>query len=215
MRRTRRIPKILSEDDLKRIIFAIDNSLLYHKNGVGEYMKWRDVTMFMLMYYCGLRPKECICLRWEDVDIKKREIRINPLNNKERNNMPALMSMKSINLLITYKEKINMLGISNAWIFPSVLTMLPLTTDYLGKRFQRIVAEAGLQKVDYYTEDGRPFYNYNMYSLRHSFCTKIYSKTKSEKSVSALARHLSPESAHIYIHLDKEDKQKIIDDVFG
>lgn len=214
MRRTRRVPKILSEEDLQKIVFTIDNSPRYSKNQSGEYMKWRDATMFMTMYYCILRPMECSHLRWSDIDFEKREININPINNKERNNLPAMIPEKALHVLTEYKEKLKEFGISNEWVFPSLLTWLPMTTDHLGKRFTRVVREAGILKFEYFDEYGRPKYNYNMYSLRHSACTKVYRETHSEKAVSLLARHLTDGVAHRYIHLDTKTKKEMVDDVF-
>jgi len=215
MSRIRRFPKILNEDQLNIILDTIEKSPSYMKNVTGHFLKWRDSTAILLMFYAILRPGEALQLRWDDVDEVNRIIKVKPYTNKERNDLPAVLTTPAGNILNKYKEKCKEFNITSEYIFPSVWTKMPITTDAFGKRFQGIVKEAGLSKVEWYTESGKPVYTYRLYTMRHSACTKIYKKTGSEEAVTQLARHIRPESAHVYIHLSTDDKKDIADSVFS
>lgn len=214
MAQIRRIPKLINEEHLKQVLQTISSGSNYQKNKLGEFLRWRDSTAICLMSMCGLRPAECLMLKWEDVDFNSRLIKINAYHNKERNNMPAILTKPAILILENYKKAIDNFNIKCDFLFPSVWTWQPITVDAFGKRFQSLCKEAGLLNLEYYTESGRPVYNFNLYSMRHAFCTKIYKATKSEEAVTQLARHLRPESAHVYIHLNTDDKKEIADKVF-
>jgi|GEM_PF-5517505 len=213
-RSCRHFPKIVTEDELSKIIDAINKSASYWQNKMGDYNRERDKAIILLMYYCGLRPLETLVLSWRDVDYEKDLIYVRPYYNKERNDTPAILTAPGKRILLKYQEVLKQLDINSEFVFPSMLTGVPLTSDSFAKRFQKIVKEAGISKIDFYTAYGRPVYSVHPYTLRHSFCTKIYKKTHSEEAVTQLARHVRPESAHVYIHLDTDDKKKIADEVF-
>ena len=210
----RRIPRIMTEEQISLVVETINKSTHYFKNRFGEYNRWRDKTIILLLYYCGLRPKECLYLRWEDIDFQNSLLFISPYNNKERNDTPAILTEPAKKVIVRYKNFLKENQIYSEFLFSSLLTGKPMATDTFAKRFQNIVKEAGLSKVEYYTDIGKPVYTFNPYTMRHSFCTKVYNKTKDVEAVTQLARHTRPESAHTYIHLSHPNKKQIADEVF-
>ena len=66
-RKTKPIPKAVSDDDFKRLITCIKFSpARCRKNYI------RDSLIFYMLYYCGLRRCELLNLSWEDVDLGKQ-----------------------------------------------------------------------------------------------------------------------------------------------
>lgn len=214
MRNIKRIPRIITDDDLNKIIKAIKNNP-YTYTPMGEYNRIRDKTIILLMYYCGLRPQEALKLRWEDVDFEKEIIYVIPYLNKERNDTPAILTEPAKKVISEYMKEIKELNVPlTDYIFSSIITGRPLNTDTFAKKFQRYLKDAGLCKFEYYDQNGRPRYSFNPYSLRHAFATKIYNKTDDLKAVQSLLRHKNLESSHLYVHLDIDKKKEIAQRVF-
>lgn len=212
---TKHMPKIFSEEEISLIADVILNREEYSPNDAGEFLKWRDLTTIELMYYCGLRPSECLQLKWRDIDFEKKLIYVRPYINKRKNDLPAILTSPAEKILHRYKQKLNELKINYEWLFPSFWTWEPISTGAMNRIFLNICKEAGFAKLEYRTARGQPKYSVNLYCLRHSFCTRIYKKTGSEIAVARLARHTKVESASIYTHLNYEDKQEIAARVFG
>lgn len=215
MRYIRRTPKIVTEEDLDKILKAIKGTP-YTYTPMGEYNRLRDKTIILLMYYCGLRPAECLQLKWEDVDFEKELIYVVPYLNKERDDTPAILTSQGKEALKDYFKQVREINVPlTDFVFPSIITGKSLNTDTFAKKFQRYLRDAGLCKFEYYDQNGRPRYRFNPYSLRHSFATKIYNKTDDLEAVKSLMRHKNLESSNIYVHLDFEKKKEIAKRVFG
>jgi len=208
------MPKLISEEQLNSVIQTIEKGELYQKNAIGNFLKWRDSTAILLLYFAVLRPAEALMLKWEDIDFDKNLLYVKPYYNKERNDMPAILTERAKAILQEYKIHFDNFCPQCLYLFPSTTTLEPITTSAFGKRFQGVCREAGLLQLQYYNNYGKPVYNLRLYSMRHAACTKIYKKTHSEEAVTQLARHLRPESAHVYIHLNYEDKKELIESIW-
>lgn len=213
---TKHLPKVLSEEEVGDIVESIQKSKSYAQTPMGDFLKCRDITIILLMFYCGLRPAECLELKWEDLDFAKRLIKVRPyINHQRKNDLPAIMTIPAERIIKRYKEAFAKIGVRSEFMFPSVWTWRPLRSDSFAKRYLNILKEAGMANVEYYTTSGQPKYSTRLYDLRHSFATKIYKKTGSEIAVSRLCRHTQVQSASIYTHLNFEDKKQIADNVFN
>lgn len=210
----RHSPQPLSEDDTLKIANTILNSPNYAPTPKGDFLRLRDCYAWLIINNLGLRPKECFQLRWADIDFDKRLIRLSPYWNKQRLDIPAILTKPAMLLLKEYKEKLNKIGFICEYLFPSCESWMPLSTAHYAKRFLQAAKECGVAKIDWYTEAGQPKYNVRPYTGRHNFCTKIWKSTHSEIAVMKLARHLNQESAQFYVHLDDGDKTKLADEVF-
>lgn len=211
---TKRYPKPLNDNEVMMIADTIRNSRRYIKNRLGEFLRLRDSTAWLLMNYAGLRPGECLKLKWTDIDFNKRMIRLSPYWNKVRIDIPAMLTKPAERLIINYRKQLEEIGILCIYLFPSVQSWQPLTTERYGDVIRNAGKECGIAEVDWYTESGQPKYNLRPYSARHNFLTRVYKATGSEIAVMKLGRHLSQESAQFYVHLNDEDKLKIADEIF-
>lgn len=211
----RRTPPILTDTEVNKIAETFLKSKNYPENKLGRYMRLRDRTIWLLLNYCGLRPKEAMQLRWSDVNFDERKIYLQPYWNKERNDTPAVLTLPAIKLLNDYQEKLKQMGLRFEDCFPSNLTWEPISTDWYRKKLLSIAKEAGVAKVVFYNDANQPKYNVKPYTGRHNFCTKVYKNTHSELAVMLLARHTDPHSAHFYVHLDNDDKVGMVDKIFN
>jgi len=98
-RKTKPIPNAVSDDDSKRLLDCIKFSpARCRKNLV------RDILMFNMLYYCGLRHCELLNLNWEDIDLGKEWVivkysknkgdRIIPLHPKVRELLDAYLTQR-------------------------------------------------------------------------------------------------------------------------
>lgn len=212
---TKHFPRIFSEEEIEEVRRKIFISENYLPNVPGEMKRWRDATAIQLMFYCGLRPSECMQLKWDDIDFSKNLIHVRPYLNKIKNDLPAILTSPAKRILKSYYEKIKELNFQNEWLFPSFWTQKPLSVGAMNRIFLNICKETDFAKIEYRRATGQPKYSVNLYCLRHSFCTKIYKKTRSEIAVARLARHTQVQSASIYTHLNYDDKFEIAQNVFG
>lgn len=211
----RHFPKIIREDEILLINSTLDKSIKNIRTPSSLFILWRDKTCINFLLRSGLRPKECLMLKWTDIDFDNRIIRIDPENNKERNDIPAILTNPGKEILLLYKEAIKDLGIHSEYIFPSYWTWKPITVSAFAKRFREVLKTAGILKFDHYISDGRIKYNYKLYSTRHKFCTDVYKKTNDTLAVKLLARHTQLLSAQFYVHLNNEEKVGLADKIFN
>jgi len=195
--------KSLTDDNIKNIVGEINNSQEYLPNTAGEYLRQRDSTIVLVACYAGLRPGEALRLRWADIDFQSNEIRINPSNNKQKNGSAALMSTKTRDILLSYKQ-FQMQFINSEWLFPSLITLEPLTTSAIEKRLIRIMKRIGIHKILFLTKTGQPISNVTTYSFRKYFGTKFYKKTKDPYATMRALRQTKLSSIVPYVLADKE-----------
>jgi site-specific recombinase XerD len=94
-RRERPIPKVVPEADFKLLISCIKFSPeRCRKNYI------RDMLIFNMLYYCGLRKGELLALSWDDVDMEKDVLTVRTSKNKAGRIVPIHPEVKG--LLDTY-----------------------------------------------------------------------------------------------------------------
>lgn len=71
----RKIPDFLFLSEIENFLDTYDEN---------DPIEFRDKTMFTMMYACGLRVSELVNLKWQDVDLNQRCVRILGKGNKER-----------------------------------------------------------------------------------------------------------------------------------
>lgn len=102
--RDRRQREVLSEDELKALISHCDGPLLIY------------VSMYALM---GMRNMEIMRLRWDEVDLEKNVIWVNPLNNRRRQQRAIPINRHVRSLLVAAQES-RPYDHRNAWVFPAL-----------------------------------------------------------------------------------------------
>ncbi len=179
----RKLPEILSVDEIDSIINAIDT-----KKPEGQ----RNKAILETLYSCGLRVSELIELKISNLFFESGFIKIEGKGNKERLVPISTKAIKEINLYLSeYRRNLNIHVDSEDILF----------LNRRGKKLSRVmiftiiknlVAKLGLTK------------NVSPHTFRHSFATHLIDGGANLRAVQEMLGHESIITTEIYTHLDKE-----------
>lgn len=183
----RKLPDVLNEIEIEKIIAAIDLSL----EG-GE----RNRAIIETLYGCGLRVSELTHLRISDLFFDQELIRVIGKGNKERIVPINRMAIKRINI---YKNEVrNFLSIKKG------------NEDYLflNRRGTKLSREFIFMLVKDLAEKAQLKKKISPHSFRHSFASHLVNNGADIRIVQELLGHASILTTEIYTHLDN---QKLVD----
>jgi integrase/recombinase XerC len=188
-KRKRRLPLILSQDQMKNIL----EPHLYEEKAAG----WRDRAIIELLYNTGIRLSEISFLRREDIDFQTGEIRVLGKGNKER---IVPLGENASKTLVEYLDSKN-----------KVSSLKNKETDYLfvnkyGERLSRrgiarIVKKYGAEVTE--DQKTRP------HILRHSFATHLLDEGANLLAVKEMLGHESLSTTQIYTHVSMDRLKKV------
>ncbi len=164
----RRLPRCLTEAEVAQLIASANSR--------------RDRAIVEMFYASGLRLSELARLRFEDIDLKRRTIRV--IAGKGNKDRIALLGSKAVEALRAYfdeRERAGVFGLSPRGI--------SLVIRDMGKR-------AGLGRV-------------TPHMLRHSFATALLNNGADIRYVQELLGHAQISSTQIYTHLAIADLKRI------
>lgn len=181
---SRKIPEVLSYDEISKIISAID---LSHPQG------HRNRAMLETLYACGLRVSELVNLKLSNLYPDIGFIKVIGKNNKERIVPIGEDALQQIYFYVNnYRNQI-------AKIHPDDENIVFLNRR--GKRLTRVmifmiikaaVKKAGISK------------KVSPHTFRHSFATHLVEGGADLKAVQDMLGHESITTTEIYTHLDTE-----------
>lgn len=178
---SRSLPRVLSVNQVEKILSAIDSSSL-----VGK----RDSALFELIYSCGLRISEACGLLMENLHLNEQLILVHGKGDKERivpfgetarrkleeylfESRPVLVGSKIVpEVFVNYRgEAISRKGV---W-----------------KKFKELNILAGIDA--------------KVHTLRHSFATHLLAGGADLRSVQELLGHSDLATTQIYTHVDDKE----------
>lgn len=167
----RRLPKILSEEELNIFFNACENYMYK--------------TIFMMIYGSGLRISEATNLRVEDIDSKNMRLFVR--NGKGERERYTVLPKASLEMLREYfkRYKPNHL---EGYLFLNE-DGKPLTVERLRVYFRRYRRKSGISK------------DFIVHSLRHSFATKLVEEGVPLVQVKELLGHSCIRSTMTYVHV--------------
>ncbi len=179
----RKLPEILSVDEIDSIINAIDT-----KKSEGQ----RNKAILETLYSCGLRVSELIDLKISNLFFESGFIKIEGKGNKERLVPISTKAIKEINLYLSeYRRNLKIHAESEDVLF----------LNRRGKKLSRVmiftiiknlVSKIGMDK------------NVSPHTFRHSFATHLIDGGANLRAVQEMLGHESIITTEIYTHLDKE-----------
>jgi site-specific recombinase XerD len=180
----RRLPVVLSGEEVVALLNAATN--LKHR------------AILMTLYAAGLRSSEAVHLRLEDIDSKRRMIRVG--QGKGRKDRYVMLSEALLQTLRSYwREKR-----PAPWLFPGQDPSRPLTRESVESLFARAKEKAGIRKHVY------------PHSLRHAFATHLLERGVNIRVIQHLLGHRSLRSTEIYTHVAAsyvQDTRSPLDDL--
>lgn len=177
----RKLPDVLTVDEIDRIIAAID---LSKPEGM------RNKAMLETLYSCGLRVSELISLRISDLYPEIGFIRVIGKGNKQRLVPIGKLALKYIQL---YRDQVRV----HIQPEPSARDILflnrrgrPLTRVMVFHIVKSLAAAAGIHK------------QISPHTFRHSFATHLLEGGADLKAVKDMLGHESITTTEIYTHID-------------
>ncbi len=193
----RALPKLLSVEDVNKLLTAIDN--LQKKEQV------RLKAMIELLYAAGLRISEMLSLPLTAVDTEKKIIRVMGKGAKERltiinnNAADALNDYLAIRDLFLAKDK------TSPFLFPSSggRGAVSASGHFTRQRFSQLLKDlaeaANVNKK-----------NISPHVLRHAFACHLLAGGVDVRSLQILLGHSHIATTEIYTHLEFAHKKKLV-----
>lgn len=174
--------------------------------------------MFKFIYYNGLRPRECYNAKLNFLNLKEQTFYIPAISNKQRNQDTIPLPRKIIPDLKIYLKIRKSVFPNSSYLFPSTTNSeKPLYRGTFMRNFKKSVEDAGLLRTSYVDMRGAERKNISLYSLRHSFATICYLKTKDIRKTARMLRHYDfwCRSTLVYIHTSENmNKREILNQIF-
>ena len=178
----RRLPKFLTREEVDLMIEAAEhNPDARHK---------RTAAMLKLMYACGLRVSELVCLPLNCINFDRRQIIVKGKGSKERIVPVAEAALKEILAYLPVRESL-LEGKEKPFLFPSTTAGGGhITRDGFFKNLKNLAVLAGI-----------PPEKISPHVLRHSFATHLLNRDVDLRSLQKMLGHEDISTTEIYTHI--------------
>ena len=183
----RRLPDVLTTEEIDRILAAIDTST---PKGI------RDVAMLELLYSCGLRVSELVSLRLGDLFFGEGYIRVVGKGDKQR-----LVPISDVarERVMRYLDERRSARTSEEVVF----------LNNRGKGLTRVMIFTILKEAARRAEIEKRI---SPHTLRHSFATHLLEGGAGIRQVQELLGHENILTTEIYTHLDSEHLRTTVEE---
>ena len=179
----RKLPEVLSLEEIDKIISAIDLSL-----PEGQ----RNKAIIETLYSCGLRVSELINLKISNLYFKDGFVRITGKGNKERLVPIGNKAMKEIRLYFQDRNLLSDIDKTGENI---------VFLNRRGKQLSRVMIFTIVKQL---AEKAEIKKNISPHTFRHSFATHLIEGGADLRAVQEMLGHESIITTEIYTHLDRE-----------
>jgi site-specific recombinase XerD len=189
-KRERRLPAILSREEVKKILAQVNT--------------FHNYTYLKTVYSCGLRLQEGLYLEVSDIDGKRNMIHVHRGKGARHRYVPL---PRATYLLL---RKYWLTHQNQKLIFPAVgrghnkgpVSIIPMSIEGVQGAFRRAKHDAGIQK------------RASIHTLRHSYATHLLEAGVNLRVIQKNLGHANIETTLVYLHLTNkgmEDAYQIID----
>jgi integrase/recombinase XerD len=178
----RRLPGVLSRDEVARILDAPDPA---------DRLFWRDKALLEFAYASGVRVGELVTLKARDVDLQEGLALVFGKGAKER---IVPIGRAALQALVVYLREIRpgLAGNRAAGVVFLNARGTPLTRMGVWKILQKHVRRAGVRK------------RVTPHTLRHSFATHLLEGGADLAAVQDMLGHADISTTQIYTHVERE-----------
>lgn len=192
-KRTKSLPKSLNEDEVQKLINALDNyQTVDSPSSYAEFLKRRNKLILALLYSSGLRVSELVNLQTDSIDFRERTIRIRGKGEKDR---IVLFDDKTRDLIEAYLAKREDCS-DYLFINRSGNHLTPRYVQMMIKDYARV---AGIRK------------KVTPHILRHSFATHLLKNGVDIRAIQQLLGHSNLSTTQIYTSMDMETLKNVYD----
>ncbi len=181
-RRVRPLPKVLSVDEVDRLLAAA--------RARGGVEGARLVALVETLYATGLRVSELVGLPLSAVSRDQRFVIVRGKGGKER---AVPLSDPARDALIAYRAVRKAYlrnGVESKWLFPSRAASGHLTRHRLAQMLKQLAASAGIEPR-----------RVSPHILRHAFATHLLDRGADLRSVQQMLGHSDISTTEIYTHV--------------
>jgi site-specific recombinase XerD len=180
----RKLPVILSPDEVRRLIAAAGN--LKHQ------------TALSVAYGAGLRVSEVVALKVSDIDSQRMTLRIE--QGKGRKDRYAMLSPVLLERLRLWWRVARAQGsmLDGGWLFPGMDPVDPLSTRQLNRVVHAAAEDAQIDK------------RVTMHTLRHSFATHLLEQKVDIRVIQVLLGHKQLETTALYVQVATDLLREVI-----
>lgn len=184
---SRKIPDILSEEEVEKIICSIK---------LDKWIGYRNKAIIETLYSCGLRVSELVGVRISDLFFEDGFLRVFGKGSKERL-VPVSQSM--IDSTNQYIEVRRSRKLSSDILFINNRSK-KLSREMIFMIIKKIVKDAGITK------------SISPHTFRHSFATALIKGGADIRVVQDMLGHESILTTEIYTHLDTRHKRGVVEE---
>lgn len=171
-------------------------------SNISENNKKMLPLIIMTIFYTGMRPCECFALNKDDINLKKKTLRINKEvgSNKEKIWCIRICKTKESNRVIPLSNKvlpyikIALKDNDKKLLFPNQDTFY---TNVIGLAIHRVAKSIG--------------YDFHLYQLRHAFITKLFLNGVDIKTIQELVGQKINATTIGYVVANENLKKKAIE----
>jgi len=180
----RKLPVILSPDEVKRLIAAAGN--LKHQ------------TALAVAYGTGLRVNEVVTLKVGDIDSQRMTLRVE--QGKGQKDRYAMLSPVLLERLRVWWRVARAQGkmLDGGWLFPGLNPVEPLSARQLNRAIKAAAEEAGIEK------------RISMHSLRHAFATHLLEQKVDIRLIQVLLGHKKLETTALYAQVATDILREVV-----
>ncbi len=178
--KTRKLPQILSGDDMRKLLSQPDNA---------KMLGARDQAMLELLYASGLRVSELVALKTQQVNFQGNYLTVKGKGAKVR---AVPFGQWARDKLANYLQSVRprlLKGKSSPYLFTN-RSGQALTRQGFWKLIRRYALTAGIEK------------RVTPHTLRHSFATHLLEGGADLRSVQTMLGHADISTTQIYTHVD-------------
>lgn len=183
----RRLPVVLSQEEVTRLIDAASN--LCHR------------AMLMTLYSTGLRRSEMVRLKVSDIDSQRMVIHVHQGKGSKDRDVPL-----SPKLLETLREYWRWMK-PKTYLFPGMVANsrkdIPMTPKAVWHACREAVRRAGIQK------------KVGPHTLRHSYATHLLESGADLRTIQLLLGHTDIKHTTVYLHLSQRHLHAVANPLDG
>jgi integrase/recombinase XerD len=180
----RRLPVILSREEVSRLIAAAGN--LKHQ------------TALSLAYGTGLRANEVVSIKVGDIDSERMTLRVD--QGKGRKDRYAMLSPVLLERLRVWWRVARAQGkmLDGGWLFPGLNPIESLSTRQLNRAIHAAAEAAQIDK------------RVSMHSLRHAFATHLLEQKVDIRVIQVLLGHKKLETTALYAQVATDILREVV-----
>lgn len=182
----RKLPQTLDADEIAQLL----------EIPTGEPIAVRDRALLELFYSSGIRLSELAALRWIDVDMDERMVRVVGKGEKTREVPVGTMAVEALE---SWREE------QGTWCGQSP------PHCFTSKRGTPLTPRAIQLRVRHWAEHKGLWKRVHPHLLRHSFASHLLESSGDLRAVQELLGHANLSTTQIYTHLDFQHMAEVYD----